>query len=206
MFNRKCKITFVSHGSTIFTQENRLYDICDYPPLNDEGKNQIQKLALWLKKNDPEFDIIYSSPAKRAIQSANIIASEYKKDYEIINDVNGKNMGAWGGKTFSQIEKKFPEQLDQYHKNPCKFHPEGGESLEDLSNRVKSVLDEIVQNNTGRRVLIITHCGFIQSAIANAIQAPAQNCSRVYVPTASASQINYYKEWSSLVYSSFVQY
>ena len=32
-FNRKCKITFISHGATIYSEEGRFSDNPNYPPL-----------------------------------------------------------------------------------------------------------------------------------------------------------------------------
>ena len=49
MFKRKCKITFIRHGSTIYSDENRLNDSLDYPPLNELGKIEAQNIKTILK-------------------------------------------------------------------------------------------------------------------------------------------------------------
>ena len=36
-FNRKCKITFISHGATIYSEEGRFSDAGNYPPLSELG-------------------------------------------------------------------------------------------------------------------------------------------------------------------------
>jgi len=44
-FNRKCKITFISHGATIYTEEARFTDSLSYPPLNEAGQEEIEKIT-----------------------------------------------------------------------------------------------------------------------------------------------------------------
>jgi len=60
MFERKCKIIFIRHGSTIYTEQKRLYDLDDYPPINEKGKKEVEKIANWLKMSNPNIDMIYS--------------------------------------------------------------------------------------------------------------------------------------------------
>ena len=58
MFKRKCKITFISHGATVNSEENRLSDNENYPPLNDAGQEEIEKICEWLKKRAIKNDRI----------------------------------------------------------------------------------------------------------------------------------------------------
>ena len=51
-----------------------------------------------------------------------------------------------------------------------------------------------------KRIIIITHPDVIRAAIRNALDIPAENQNRIFIPPGSASQINYYKDWDALVY------
>lgn len=90
MFNRKCKITFISHGATIHSEENRISDKENYPPINEAGEEEIEKICEWLKKRAIKTDKIYSSPALRTIQSVQIVAKALKKDFEVLDDLLSK--------------------------------------------------------------------------------------------------------------------
>lgn len=206
MFDRKCKIIFVRHGSTIYAEQNRLYDLEDYPPLNDRGKKEVEKITSYLKTSNPNVDMIYTSSALRAIQSSRIIAKNYKKDFEILDNLFERRAGIWGGLTFKQIEEKYPDMLDEYHKNPTTFWPEGGETTISFNRRVEETINKLVRDNFHKRIVVITHAGVVQAAIANAVGIPPENQARIYVPTGSATQINYYEEWSSLVYSGYMPF
>ena len=204
MFDKKCKIIFIRHGATIYNEQGRLYDIDDYPPINEKGKKEMEKISSWLKITNPNIDMIYSSSALRSIQSSRIIAKNFKKDFEILDNLYERRAGIWGGMTFKQIEEKYPEMLQAYHKNPSNFWPEGGEATIILQKRVKETLDSVVKKNIQKKILIISHAGIIQSAISMAVGIPLEYQARVYIPTGSATQINYYAEWSSLVFSGYL--
>lgn len=204
MFDWKCKIIFIRHGATVYTNQNRLYDLDDYPPLNEQGKNEIEKIAIWLKTRYSNIDTIYTSSASRAVQSSRIIAKYLKKDFEILDNISERKAGIWGGLTFNQIAEKYPDMYEQYQKNPCAFWPEGGESKIDLNKRVKETISPLIKKHYSKRIVIITHADVIQAAIATAIGIPSENQGRIYIPTGSATQINYSYDWASLVYSAFL--
>lgn len=205
MFNRKCKITFISHGATVYSEENRICTNNDnYPPLNDAGEEEIEKICEWLKKRGVQNDKIYTSPSLRSIQSAQMISKIFKKDFEVLDDLTSRKCGVWSGLTYNDIEEKYPQMLNQMHENPCAFQPEGGEAIGDFDKRIVKIIKKIVDENTGNRIIIVTHPDIIQAAISNAIKLPAQHQGKVYVKTGSATQISYFESWASLVYSGCV--
>ena len=55
-FGRKCKITFICNGATIYSEDDRFTDSESYPPLSDDGVEEIEKICDFLKdrgiKND----------------------------------------------------------------------------------------------------------------------------------------------------------
>lgn len=204
MFNRKCKITFISHGATIYSEEGRLSDNENYPPINESGQEEIERICEWLKKRAIKNDRIYTSPSTRTIQSVQMISKVFKKDFEILENLKPRNYGLWSGMTFEHIEEKYPQMLEQLHANPCSFCPDKGEAISDFNKRVSKILKEIVEENVGNRIIIVTHPEVIQAAISKAIQLPSQHQSKIYIRTGSATQISYFESWASLVYSGYI--
>ena len=203
MFKRKCKITFIAHGSTIYSEDNRLTDKLDYPPLNENGYDEINKIVEFIKKRGLKTNKIYASPALATAQSAEILADELKQDFETLPELYNRRCGIWSGLSFSQIEKKYPEMLDQLHQNPLGFCPENGEDITTFNNRINECINKIIEDNLRGRVIVITHPSVIQSAIKNALNIPAENQYRIYIKPASATQISYYEDWASLIYSGY---
>jgi len=169
MLNRKCKITFIAHGATIHSEENRISDKENYPPLNDSGEEEIEKICEWLKKRAIKSDKIYTSSALRTVQSAKMISKVFKKEFEVLDEL------------FSQKD----------------------ETVLDFNKRISKTVKEIVSENTGCRIIIVTHPDVIQAAISSAIKLSAKHQSNICIKTGSASQISYFETWASLIYSGY---
>ena len=201
-FDRKCKITYISHGATIFTEENRISDMENHPPISENGTEEILKICDFLKKRRVKNDKIYTSSATRCIQSAKYIAKVYKKDFEVI-DLKTRKYGVFSGMTFQQLEDKFPEDLTKMVKEPHLPVPKDAESLKDFVARVTGCISSIVENNSGNRVIIVTHPDVIRATICDALNVPLTSFYNLYIKTGSATQISYFEDWKSLVYSDY---
>ena len=204
MFNRKCKITFIAHGSTIHSEENRLSDNDNYPPLNEAGEYETEQICEWLKKRAIKNDKIYASSALRTVQSAQMISKVFKRDFEVLDELYSRKCGVWSGLTYEQIENKYPHMLAQLHENPCSYCPDCGEAILEFNKRVYKIVKKIVDENIGNRIIIVTHPEVIQAAISKAIKLAPQHQAKVYIKTGSATQISYFESWASLVYSGYV--
>lgn len=203
-FSRKCKITFICHGATIYSEEGRFSDALNYPPLSELGVEEMENLNNYLKARGIKNDAIYSSSSVRTVQSAIMIAKTFKQDYQIIENLTPRECADWNGLTFDNIEKKYPNGLKYILDNPDKITPANGESSVDFIERTKKVIDEIVENNIGNRIIIVTHPEVIQAAICAALDLDAGKLTKIYIRTGSATQISYFENWASLVYSDYV--
>ena len=202
-FKRKCKITYICHGATVYTEEARFSDKNNYPPLTDAGEEEIEKITEFLKLRGIRNDRIYTSSATRAIQSARIIAKLYKKNYEIIEDLTPRKCGAFNGLSLEQIEVKYPEAFDKLINNPDIPTPDDAETLSDFISRISATIDRIVNQNISNRIIIVTHPDVIKAVICDALNSPPSSLARIYIKTGSATQISYFESWKSLVYSDY---
>lgn len=204
LFKRKCQITFIAHGATIYTEENRICDKETHPPLNEVGQNEAEKIARWIVKRSPNIDKIYTGSSLSCIQTATAVAREYEQDFEIYPDLYNQDFGIWKGLNYTEIEERYPEMLQKYHEFPSSYAPEGGETLLQFGERVNNTVNKLVEANLMKRIVVVTHSNFIRAAIRNAISTPVEYQNRVFIPTGSASQIKYYTDWNILMYSGHV--
>lgn len=204
LFKRKCKITFIRHGATINTEENRFFDDENYPAINANGKEEMEKIALFIKNKGLKVDKILSSSSLRCEQSARIISSICNCDFETVDNLASRKVGIFSGLTFEEIEQKYPNKVEEYHKNPEEFCPEDGETTLDFNKRVNDIIEKIIEENHHKRLIIVTHGSVIQAAVANALSIPLKDQFKVYIPTGSATQISYFEDFASLVYSAYV--
>ena len=106
LFKRKCKITFIRHGATINTDENRLFDDESFPAINAVGKIEMEKISEWVNNKGLKIDKIYASSALRTVQSAQILSDICETEFEILDDLKSRKAGVWSGLSFSEIEQK----------------------------------------------------------------------------------------------------
>lgn len=203
-FNRKCKITFIAHGATIYSEEGRFSDAENYPPLSESGIEEMDLMTKYLKARGVKNDVIYTSPSIRTVQSAMMIAKLFRKEYVILDDLKTRECGKWNGLTFSQILKQYPDGFDKILTEPNKRTVAEAESSVEFIERIKKVIDNVVSQNIGNRVIIVTHPEVIQAAICSALDLPADKLPRIFIRTGSATQISYFENWSSLVFSDYV--
>ena len=201
-FDRKCKITFISHGATIYSEENRFSDKDNYPPLNENGVEEVEKICQFLKLRGVKNDRIYTSSAARCVQTAKYVSKIYKKLFEVI-ELPARNCGSFSGMAFEQVEVKTPDLLHQLIYEPEKKTPEDAESISEFVARVSAKINEIVADNTGNRVIIVTHPDVIKAAIIDALDIPHSSLQHIYIKTGSATQISYFESWKSLIYSDY---
>lgn len=202
-FQRKCKITFICHGATIYTEEGRFSDVENYPQLSDLGQEEVDRVCEYLKRRSVKNDAIYCSPAIRTVQTAKAIAKLYKTDYTVIDELKPRKCGKLNGLTLSQLETKHPDLLESWFNNTEYDENLEAESINVFIKRTKEVIDKIVEENIGNRIIIVTHPEVIQAAICSALGIPADKIAKIFIRPGSATQISYYKDWSSLVYSDY---
>jgi len=203
-FNRKCKITFVCHGATIYSEEGRFSDAANYPPLSEEGVDEIENVVKYLKSRAVKNDVIYSSPAVRTQQSAELVSKLFKQDFEIVEDLTSRQCGQWNGLTYEQILAMYPDGISHILANLESDEGNTGESTVKYISRIKKVIDDLVEKNTGNRIIIVTHPDVIQAAICGALGISADKMLKIYIRTGSVTQISYFENWASLVYCGHV--
>ncbi len=121
----------------------------DYP-LTSLGKKEIERVVEKIKKF--KIDVIYSSPIKRCFQTAEIIAN--KIGLKVLTDdrLREINAGIFNNKDFSDYINQFKSVEERFYKRP-----KGGESLEDVKNRVIDFVIETNRKYQNKNILIVSH-------------------------------------------------
>ncbi len=200
MLKRKCKITFISHGETIHSQENRISDSEKYPPLTENGQEEIARVCEYIKKRGVKNDKIFTSPATRCIQSAESISKIFKQDFTVLDNLHTRKCGTLNGKTYETIAKTYP------HDTPtiANINVEGSESLEKFNKRVVTEVRRLVEENHNSRLIVVTYPNVIQAVVAQALSIAPENQYKVLIKTGSLTQISFFDDWASLIYSGYV--
>jgi broad specificity phosphatase PhoE len=203
-FSRKCKITFVCHGATIYSEEGRFSDALNYPPISELGEEEMRSISNYIKARGVKNDVIYSSPSVRTTQSAEFISKIFKKEYIILDELTPRECGKWNGLTYNQIFERYPDGFEKILSEPDKRTVADAESSVEFIARTKKVIDKLVEDNIGNRIIIVTYPEVIQAAICAALEINADKLPKIFIRTGSVTQISYFENWASLVYSDYV--
>ena len=200
LLKRKCKITFVAHGETIHTQEGRITDSEKYPPLTENGQEEIERVCEYLKKRGVKNDKIYTSPALRCIQTAEPITKLFKQDFEILSNLYIRKCGSLNGKTFENIAKMCGKDFPSI----ANIDFEDSEKLTDFNRRVYDEVKKLVDSNTNSRLIVVTYPMVIQSIVAKTLNISPEDQFKVLIKTGSLTQISFFENWASLIYSGYI--
>lgn len=142
------------HGQTDWNINFLLQGVTDIP-MNETGIEQVKLAAKAIRAHD--WDVVLTSPLSRAKQTAEIIASHAGFD-EIIEQelLIERSFGEAEGLSHEQWRAKYAD-LDEIP---------GGESRSQLAARSQQLLDQVVANFAGKRVLAISHGALIRGLIA----------------------------------------
>lgn len=124
-------------------------------PLNKKGREQIRLLAQKIK-NQTQIQKIYSSPMKRALASAKIIANVFGlQDLIVIkNELKDVDIPALVGKPISVRQEILDRGTDEYSKE---FVEKGNESRDHIVKRIRGVFDAVIKENPGSVSAIVSH-------------------------------------------------
>ncbi len=147
----------VRHGQTDWNMEQRFQGHLDIP-LNAAGYSQAETLKSHLAAI--RFDAAYSSPLRRALETAQIIASDLpvSVDTRLIEI----HHGCWQGRTKQDIAESWPHEWEQWNTEPRRFTPSGGESADCVRARVEDFLDAM----QGTNILCVSHGVVIQTLLS----------------------------------------
>jgi alpha-ribazole phosphatase len=190
MVDLPTRLYIVRHGELVTSKEWRYVGQMDVE-LNDAGKQQIKKLSSRLFSE--QIDRIFSSDLNRTIESANIIGNKLVIINEPISEFREIDLGVWEGHTLEEIEEKFPEDLLKRSEDIMDFRVENGESFSDVNKRVIPKIMDIIEDNVGKRILVVAHGGVNRIIIADALGLNINNIPRLEQNYACLNIIDYYK-------------
>jgi broad specificity phosphatase PhoE len=145
------KLILARHGETVWNVE-KIYRGRTDVNLDEVGIKQAELLGKYLSKW--ELEAIYSSPLKRALDTANIIARYHKVDVHIAEGLTDFDYGEWQSLPEQEAKRLYPTLHNEWHNNPHKVKMPGGESLEDVKRRAIDVVNDVLSKYQGSVVLV----------------------------------------------------
>lgn len=175
----------IRHGKTDWNEERRMQGRTDIP-LNENGRQMAREAAK--EYGYINFDICYSSPLKRARETAEILLEG--RNIPIIADDRLLEMGFGEYEGTGKDDRPEDSPITDFFEAPEKYQADkGAETFEELFRRTGDFLENVVKPllKDGKDILIVGH-GAMNSAIISQVKNfelkdfwtyPIKNCELI---------------------------
>jgi len=153
------KICTIRHASTEYNAQRRYAGTIDVP-LSEKGLEEARIAAARMEK--AHFDVVITSPLKRATQTARILASN---GAPIVSNslCRERKFGIMEGLTWEEIRNlQPPVLLIQVGYDLHTINPKGAEPFEEVWQRTKKFRDFLFRKYKGKQILVVSHGVFLQ--------------------------------------------
>jgi len=148
------RVILIRHGESTANQKQRLTGKTD-PELTTRGRKQARRVARLVGRNEWNIDALYSSPLKRALNTAQRISRREHlpiKKNELLLETN---FGAWEGIVKEELVR-LP-QWERYVQDPFHFQFPEGESPQDVRKRIGLFIDSLRKSNDWNTAVVVSH-------------------------------------------------
>lgn len=144
-------IILARHGETEWNAEEIFRGRVDVD-LNETGIREAELLAEHLSYMT--IAAVYSSPLKRALQTAEMIARHHDVKVEVSPQLIDLDYGEWQGLSHETVRDRYGQLYHEWLNNPQLVKMPAGESLDDVRRRAISLVEDITAKVEGAIVLV----------------------------------------------------
>jgi broad specificity phosphatase PhoE len=124
-------------------------------PLSAAGRLQAARVTELLAEH--EIAAVYSSSMQRAKETAEIIAEPHGLTVTSFDELREVNVGTWEGRSWVEIAQSEPETYKLFMDDASMHGYAGGENLNQVRQRSAAVIERLMQENRGRRIVVVAH-------------------------------------------------
>ena len=175
------RVIIVRHGQSTYNTEKRIQGRTDASSITEKGRNEASLVGKAL--SNIQFNAIYSSPLRRAKETADIIQSELTihSGESIVGQTSDKlleiDLPLWERMLTADVKQKFADDYHTWKERPHELRmlvPETEGTKEyfpvlDLYEQAREFWQEILSRHQGQTILIVGHNGINRALISTAL-------------------------------------
>jgi broad specificity phosphatase PhoE len=147
-------LIIIRHGRTEWNREERFRGRADIA-LDEVGKKQAEatagRVAEW------QVNAIYSSPLRRAMETAQTLARSSGLEVRALPDIIDIDYGQWQGLLPEEAEAKDGGLYKKWLRNPHQVKFPGGESLAEVRDRAAAAIDKLIAQHDKETIALVSH-------------------------------------------------
>ena len=182
------EIIIIRHGETEWNKTGCFQGHSDVP-LSAEGRAQAAMLGKNLSVD--HVDMIYASDLTRAMETAAPLAQRF--GLEVISDpqLRELNFGAWEGRNFNDVNAENPNAMKNFYTDPEQADIPESEPFPEFQRRVAGRVREIVAQERGKRIVIVSHGASIRILFADILSMPIRSIWHVSQLNTAVNKIRF---------------
>jgi alpha-ribazole phosphatase len=185
------RVYLIRHGEVVGAGPKRYNGHRDVD-LSQNGVDEMKQMALRLATYP--IVAIYCSDLIRAAKGAKILAQSKNLPVYTRPSFREKNFGAWEGLTYEEAATRFPEDWKQWLLDPAGSRPPGGETFQEVEQRVLQELSLILKDHQGQEVVILSHGGPNRVIICHALGLDLRQIFRIEQKFAALNIIDFFED------------
>ena len=171
------RLILVRHGETDDNRDGRLMSSTGGPPLNAAGRAQARDVAAGLKDALPFR--LYTSPARRALETAGIVSETLNVPFSVAQDLAETDVGAIEGLTEDEVRLASPAYFAEWERDNATSRPPGGETVQELQDRAWGAVQRLYDAHPDETVVAVSHCFTISTLVTKVLEMPLRHFRRV---------------------------
>lgn len=157
------RLHFLRHGQTPHSRDDRFCGAATDPDLTAEGQEMAAAFARAYR--DRPWAGIFSSPLRRARQTAAPLAEATGLEVQPVEGLQEIAYGEWEGLTPEEVESRYHEAHLRWEADPASHAPPGGETAIELARRAVAAVDEVRRRVSDGSALVVAHKGTIRALL-----------------------------------------
>ncbi|TET34125.1 MAG: histidine phosphatase family protein [Planctomycetota bacterium] len=179
-------IYMVRHGETDANVQKIFRGRLD-PPLNDRGRLQAEAAGEVLR--DVRLSRIYSSPLRRARETAAAIAEATGAEITASEKLIDIDFGDWQGKRLVEVKEKYFAAYGRWVNSPASAKISGGESLSLVQSRAMDELRDIAGSHMEGSIALVSHRVTLKTMMLGILDVDLDRFRNIRLNTACISII-----------------
>lgn len=171
-------VYLLRHGETTWNADGNRY--CGATDVELTPKGRAQALEAGALLRGISFDAIYSSPLKRAFDTALIASGRKQSEIVVVPELKEASFGNWEGKTRAEFIAEDPELWEAWERSPETTRAGGtGNTAMEVVTNADSFFKTACQKHPAGTILVVAHNAVNRFYLAYKLGMPLRNYRRI---------------------------
>jgi alpha-ribazole phosphatase len=190
------RLYLVRHGEVVRDKPNTYNGHRDVE-LTPTGIEQLERVADRLAS--ARIRAVYSSTLRRSRRGAEQIAKRHGLSVVSYPELREKHFGVWEGLTYGEVAERFPEAWARWLADPPSVRPTGGETYDEMRDRVLKALAGILASHPEEAVALVAHGGVNRAILCHALGLDLKYVFRIEQDYGALNIIDFYPDGMAVV-------